>query len=86
MSEPTFTLVLTKGTHLVSAAAAEEILGALAAREALVEVDLDLFGGASDGRRTTLATAHVVALSQNPAFDQIAAYGAQVVPMRRGRS
>jgi hypothetical protein len=65
MPPPGFTLILTKGTHLVSEAAAQTILAAVRAREPLVEIELDPFGGA-EPRLTSLATAHVVALTRNP--------------------
>jgi len=65
MSSAAFTLILTKGTHLVSEAVAEAILDAVRAREPLVEVELDPFHG-TESRTTSLATAHVVALTRNP--------------------
>jgi hypothetical protein len=65
MSPPGFTLILTKGTHLVSETTAAAILHAVKEREPLVDIELDPFGG-SEPRKTSLATAHVVALTRNP--------------------
>ncbi len=65
MSRSGYTLILTKGTHLVSETAAAAILHAVQAREPLVDIELDPFGG-SEPRTTSLATAHVVALMRNP--------------------
>ncbi len=66
MGHHDFTLILTKGTHAISAAAAEAILAAIRNAEAIVEVEVDLFGGVDLGRKTTLVTAHVIALASNP--------------------
>lgn len=67
MPERDFTLILTKGTHAISSAAAATILGALERREPVVEVEVDMFGAGDAPRTVTLATAHVIALSRNPA-------------------
>ena len=61
-AEVTFTLVLTQGVHVVRGDVAEIIRAAIDQGERLVDVDIDLFGGPGSSRRTTLATAHVVAL------------------------
>ena len=69
MSTRAFTLILTKGTHSVSAEAAARIVRAMENHEPLVEVELDLFGAGDVPRRVTLATGHVIALSLNPKHD-----------------
>jgi hypothetical protein len=66
MGHRDFTLILTKGTHAISASAAETILAAIRNSERTVEVEVDLFGGVDLGRKTTLVTAHVIALARNP--------------------
>jgi hypothetical protein len=61
----TYKLVLTRGVHAISAEAREAILDAILHREPFVHVQVDLFG-ASPERRTTIITAHVVAITENP--------------------
>jgi hypothetical protein len=61
----TFTLILTKGMHVISADSAADIKMALAAKAATVDVLLDPFGVCSS-RMTTIAVHHVVALTSNP--------------------
>ncbi len=65
MSSITYTIVLTKGTHLISAAAAETVLRAMQANERTVEIELDPFGGIAADRRTVVAIRHVIALTEN---------------------
>ena len=62
--EKCYTLILTKGVHLINLEAARDILEAIKNDERIVEVTLDPFGGADDRRRTIIATAHIVALSE----------------------
>ena len=87
MHGPTYTLVLTKGTHVISAAAADTILAALRKREAIVCVSLDPFGGIDAERITTLAVCHVVALTPNPQTSNEAQNQTfdNVAPLRRAR-
>jgi hypothetical protein len=66
----TFTLILTKGMHVISSAAADRIKDALAKRCPTVDVELDPFGGFHTSRVTTLATRHVVALTANPPAEE----------------
>ncbi len=61
----THTLLLTRGTHAISSEAREAILNAIRAGEPLVEVRVDLFGAETE-RLTTIVTAHVIAIAENP--------------------
>jgi hypothetical protein len=65
----THTLLLTRGTHAISSEAREAILDAILdairAGEPLVEVQVDLFGADTE-RLTTIVTAHVIAIAENP--------------------
>ena len=65
MSSRTYTIVLTKGTHLISQAAAETVLRALQENQRTVEIELDPFGGVAADRRTVVAVRHVIALTEN---------------------
>lgn len=65
MEAETYTLILTRGTHLVSAGDAVRISEAITCRSPLVEIALDPFGAVDDDRRTTLVLRHVVALTKN---------------------
>jgi hypothetical protein len=69
----TFTLILTKGMHVVSAEAAAGIKAALATKAATVDIVLDPFGGACESRITTISVAHVVALTANPPLEAMPA-------------
>jgi hypothetical protein len=69
----TFTLILTKGMHIISADSAADIKEALLTKAATVDVLLDPFGGSSSSRITTLAVHHVVALTVNPPLETIPA-------------
>ncbi len=62
---PFYTMILSKGTHLVTAADAVAILGAIDEGRRTIEISLDPFGGGQD-RRTTIVLAHVVLLTPNP--------------------
>ncbi len=66
MQAETYTLILTRGTHLVSAGDAVRISEAIECCSPLLEVALDPFGAVDDDRRTTLVLRHVVALTKNP--------------------
>jgi len=59
-----YTLILTKGVHLISAGDAKRILEAITNGDKIVEVDLDPFGGFEEDRKTIIATAHVICLSE----------------------
>ena len=74
-----------KSIPFLSAAAA--ILAALREREAIVSIALDPFGGVDSQRITTLAVAHVVALTPNPQSSSVAQTEsfANVAPLRRAR-
>lgn len=80
----TFTLILTKGMHIVSAEVAGQIKDALASNAATVDVLLDPFGGLTDTRMTTLALQHVVALTVNPIVDTMPANVSRIGPRPRG--
>jgi len=80
----TFTLILTKGMHIVSAEAAAGIKEALTAKVAMVDVMLDPFGGVSDSRITTISVAHVVALTANPPLEAVSGNVSRIG--RRARS
>ncbi len=67
----TYTLILTKGMHVISAAAAAQIKTALSDRVTTVDVELDPFGGFQTLRITTIALQHVVALTMNEAAQQL---------------
>jgi hypothetical protein len=91
MGHRDFTLILTKGTHAISAAAAEAILAAIRNAEAIVEVEVDLFGGVDPGRKTTLVIAHVIALTRNPQVQEsqrsaACAGSSGVAALRRSRA
>jgi hypothetical protein len=62
-----YTLVLTKGVYVVSWAAIDKIQHAIWEGAKLVTIELDFFGNADSGRQTTIATAHVIAWTENPA-------------------
>jgi len=61
-----YTLILTKGVHLISRESADAIRSALELREAVVDVLLDPFGAVDGNRMTTIAVGHIVALTRNP--------------------
>jgi len=65
MSSTTYTIVLTKGTHLISQTSAEIVLRALQENQRTVEIELDPFGGVAADRRTVVAIRHVIALTEN---------------------
>jgi hypothetical protein len=64
-TDETYTLILTKGTHLISGTAAETVRSAIEAGEPLVHIGLDPFGNVDPERTTTIAVRHVVALTKN---------------------
>jgi hypothetical protein len=87
-TDETYTLILTKGTHLISGAAAATVRSAIEAGEPLVHIDLDPFGNLDPERMTTIAVRHVVALTKNApaAGGSVAASGSlQNVAAFRGR-
>ena len=75
-----YSLVLTKGTHVVDESARRRVLAAIDAGERTVEVVVDRY---QDGTPTTalLVTAHVVALF--PMDDDEATLPANVTPLLR---
>jgi hypothetical protein len=83
----TFTLILTKGMHVISSSAALQIKDALVQRYPTVDVELDPFGGFHTSRVTTIATRHVVALTANPTADEpagnVVAIGQRAGAMKR---
>ncbi len=62
---PSFTLILTRGTHLISLESAQDVREAIERKDSTVEIALDPFGGADSERRTMIAVRHVVALTRN---------------------
>lgn len=79
-----FTLILTRGVHLISQASAERIRLALERREKVVDVLLDPFGDVDRDRMTTIAVGHVVALTRNP--PRIVPGAPNVTALRRQRA
>jgi hypothetical protein len=76
-----YTLVLTKSSHTINHETASEIKRALAAGDPMVDVDLRLF---DDGvRRTTLNTAHIIAISEEDSDALAAAAGSGKVQFLR---
>ena len=66
MPNTTYTIVLSKGTHVISRDAARSVLSALEEDRPTVEIALDPFGGVAEDRRTIVAVRHIVALTENP--------------------
>lgn len=64
-----YTLVLSKGTHVVSSDQARRILDAVTNGEPFVEVQIGVFGDATETRRVTVIVSHVVAIFENEARD-----------------
>jgi len=60
-----WTLALTKGVHIVSAEDAVEIIHAVQHGKRTITVGLDPFGAVDTSRRTTIAVAHVILLTEN---------------------
>jgi hypothetical protein len=83
-----YTLILSRGTHVVSPAAAAAILDALASRAALVSIDIDLLCDGFIRPGVKLATSHVVALIPNESSvhetDEIPC-GSNITALRRAR-
>jgi hypothetical protein len=67
MSVDQFTIVLTKGTHLISRSSAELVIRAIDDDRRTVEIELDPFGDFDPDRRTVVAVRHVVAVTENQA-------------------
>jgi hypothetical protein len=61
-----FTLILTKGTYLISAEAARNVRAAIERQDSMVEIILDPFGYTDPERKTLIAVGHIVALTKNP--------------------
>jgi hypothetical protein len=57
-----FTLIMTRGTHTVSATEAERILAAVENEDLTVEADVEFVESLGTVCRTTLVVAHVVGL------------------------
>ncbi len=64
-----FTLILTKGVHLISHEAADAIRSAVERDDLTVEVELDPLGNAAKHRLTLIAVRHVVAITRNESVD-----------------
>jgi hypothetical protein len=62
MASDKFTLIMTRGTHTVSAAEAARILDAVENEEKTVEADVEFVESLGSVCRTTLIVAHVVGL------------------------
>lgn len=83
-----YTLILTRGTHVVDRRAGDAILAALAEGAPVVSVDVDLRSDGFTQRGVQLATAHVVALIPNEdagANDDAIPFGANVTALRPAR-
>ncbi len=80
-----YTLVLTRGTHVVERRTGETILAALDAGERVVGVDLDILCDGFTRRGVRLATSHVIALIPNEDAVEVDAIpsGANVRPFPR---
>jgi hypothetical protein len=76
-----YSLILSKGTHLVDERARERIVEAIANGERVVEVPVDRY---HDGTATTatIVIAHVVAFFPHDALEEIA-LPANVTPLAR---
>ena len=83
MPGATYTLILTKGTHVISRDGAERILGALRTRQVMIEIELDPFGPPDSVRSTTLLLSHVVALTENPPLSVPATPAENVIALRK---
>jgi hypothetical protein len=81
---PSYTLVLTKGAHIVSADDAQAICEAIEAGKKLVRVAFEEYPGSKRSRPTTLALAHVISLCEVPETrDEVAeAAGPNVLALR----
>ena len=66
METESFTLVLTRGTHVIGAEAAATLTAALDRGLPACEIRLDLSGGLDAERTALVATGHIVALTRNP--------------------
>ncbi|MDB5095029.1 MAG: hypothetical protein JWO85_3130 [Candidatus Eremiobacteraeota bacterium] len=84
MNADLYTLILTQGVHVVRSEVAQAIRIAIESGERLVDVDIDLFGGPNSSRRTSIVTAHVVALveAKQSTHDVVAASGGKVRTIR----
>jgi hypothetical protein len=60
-----YTIVLTRGTHVVTPAAGEAILAAMARNEQVVTVDVDMLCDGFIRTGVHLATSHIVAVIPN---------------------
>lgn len=77
-----YSLILSKGTHLVDASTRTRVLDAIAQGEPVVEIPVDRY---HDGTRTmaTLVVAHVIAFFPHDALEEIDV-PTNVTPLRRG--
>jgi hypothetical protein len=66
MEPDTFTLLLSRGTHVISGESAATLLHALDNGLRSAEIQLDLSGGLDAERTTVVATCHIVAMTRNP--------------------
>jgi hypothetical protein len=65
-----FTLILTKGVHLISTETALAICAAVEEDARTVEVVLDPFCDSNKSRMTMIAVRHVVAITRNSVHEQ----------------
>lgn len=84
---PSYTVVLTKGVHIVPAADAQAIHEAVEAGKKWVRVRVEDFPGSEIVEETILATAHIIALKPVPATHDeiIQAAGPNVRSLRQYR-
>jgi hypothetical protein len=81
-----YTLVLTRGTHVVDRRAGLAILGALADRQPVVSIDVDLLCDGFVKRGVQIITSHVVALIPDDEADTVRdeiPFGPNVTPLRQ---
>jgi len=80
--QASYTVILTKGVHLVDRAAADAIRAAIENGDRTVEVTLDPLGNADVNRRTLVAVRHIIALAEN-GRDVAGPMPANVAPLQR---
>jgi len=75
-----FSLVLSKGTHVIDDDARARLLAAVESGARIVEVEVDRYADGT-ASRATIVTAHVIAIF--PIEDDVAALPANVMPFAR---
>ncbi len=83
-TDESYTMILTKGTHLISGEAAERVRSAIERDEAIVHISLDPFGAVDPDRTTMIAVRHVVAVTKNPVVAEPAAKNVAMFRRPRG--